>query len=50
MIMLCREPCVINSNPGMVMPAQKFNSDDDWLAYAARVARAAVDYKSLIDK
>ncbi|KAF6034717.1 hypothetical protein EB796_006976 [Bugula neritina] len=44
-----REPCVINSNPGMVMPSQKFNSDDDWLAYAARVARAAVDYKSLID-
>lgn len=46
----CRGPNVINSNPGMVMPSQTFNSDNEWLAYAAKMIRAGIDYKQLIDK
>ncbi|XP_067931343.1 carnitine O-acetyltransferase-like isoform X2 [Watersipora subatra] len=44
-----RAPNVINSNPGMVMPTQRFNSDEEWLAYAARLIRAGIDYKQQID-
>lgn len=47
---LYRAPNVINSNPGMVMPSQKFNSDDEWLSYASKIIRAAIDYKQQIDK
>lgn len=40
---------MINSNPGMVMPSQSFCSDEDWLQYAAKFIRGALQFKSQID-
>jgi len=34
----------------MVMPSQKFASDAEWLAYAAKFTRGALEYKRLITK
>ena len=41
---------MINSNPGMIMPSQKFNTDDEWLAYASKLTRGVIEYKLKIDK
>ncbi|GBP40317.1 Carnitine O-acetyltransferase [Eumeta japonica] len=45
-----RSPVVVYSNPGLVFPFQKFNTQDDQLRYAAQTLLAALDYKSLIDR
>ncbi|CAH0726668.1 unnamed protein product, partial [Brenthis ino] len=44
-----RDPVVIFSSPGLVLPFRKFNNQQEQLKYAAKTILAALDYKSLID-
>lgn len=45
-----RDPVVIFSSPGLVLPFCKFNNQQEQLKYAAKTILAALDYKLLIDK
>lgn len=44
-----RSPVVVYSNPGLVFPMRKFQTEDDQLQYAAKTLLAVLDYKQLID-
>lgn len=42
-------PLPINSNPGMVLPPQKFTTVHDLARFAARIVDAIVEHKELLD-
>ncbi|CAD7085804.1 unnamed protein product [Hermetia illucens] len=44
-----RDPVTVFSSPGMAFPTRKFNSDEEYIQYAAQVTHAALSYKNLID-
>uniref|UniRef100_A0A1B6MKJ0 Choline/carnitine acyltransferase domain-containing protein n=2 Tax=Graphocephala atropunctata TaxID=36148 RepID=A0A1B6MKJ0_9HEMI len=45
-----RSPVVVFSSPGLVMPQQQFQSEDDQLHFTAQLVLAVLDFKSLIDR
>jgi hypothetical protein len=45
-----RLPVVVHSNPALVFPRQHFQTDEEYLKYAADLTFAALNYKSDIDK
>ncbi|XP_052221203.1 carnitine O-acetyltransferase-like isoform X1 [Dreissena polymorpha] len=45
-----REPCVINSNPGVLFPRGNFNDLEGQLNYASRLIAGLLDYKVMIDE
>lgn len=45
-----RDPVVVFSSPGLVFPFQNFNGEDDRVEYTAKLIRASLDFKSLIDR
>ena len=45
-----RDPLTVWSNPGIVLPPQQFdNNDEIWLRHAAKIIDAALNYKSRLD-
>jgi len=44
-----REPVVVFSSPGLVMPRQQFSSQEDQLLFTAQLILATLDFKSRID-
>jgi carnitine O-acetyltransferase len=44
-----REPVVVNSNPGIRLANQTFDSTDAWLTYSAKLIRGILDFKYLLD-
>lgn len=45
-----REPCVINSNPGVMFPRGDYRDFDGQLKYAAKLIAGMLDYKIMIDE
>jgi hypothetical protein len=45
-----RLPVVIHSNPALIFPHQSFQTQEEFLKYAADLTVAALHYKSDIDK
>ncbi|TRY80456.1 hypothetical protein TCAL_08825 [Tigriopus californicus] len=43
-------PLPINSNPGLVLPKQTFESDEDRLVYMAKLTKGLLDFKETIEK
>lgn len=44
-----RDPVVVFSSPGLVFPRQQFSTQKEQLRYAAKLVRAAIAYKEVID-
>lgn len=44
-----RDPVVVFSSPGLVFPRQQFSTQKEQLQYAAKLVRAALAYKEVID-
>jgi len=45
-----RLPCAIHVNPGIAYPEQNFETEEQWLRFAARMISGTLDYKDKIDK
>jgi hypothetical protein len=45
-----RLPVVVHSNPALIFPRQSFETQEEFLTYAADLTFAALNYKSDIDK
>jgi carnitine O-acetyltransferase len=45
-----RLPVVVHSNPALVFPHQNFQTQEEFLTYAADLTVAALNYKSNIDR
>jgi carnitine O-acetyltransferase len=45
-----RLPVVVHSNPALIFPHQRFQTQEEFLKYAADLTVAALHYKSDIDK
>ncbi|CAI9714907.1 carnitine O-acetyltransferase-like isoform X1 [Octopus vulgaris] len=45
-----RSPVVINSNPGMLLPLQKFEGEKEQLKFAAKIISGILDYKIMLDE
>uniref|UniRef100_A0A914GVM3 Choline O-acetyltransferase n=1 Tax=Globodera rostochiensis TaxID=31243 RepID=A0A914GVM3_GLORO len=45
-----RMPLPVNFNPAYVFPRQHFQTEQDWIDYAAWIVRALLDFKEGVDK
>ncbi|XP_055896071.1 carnitine O-acetyltransferase-like isoform X2 [Biomphalaria glabrata] len=46
----CRDPIVVNVNPGLVLPRQSYRGQKEQLAFAAKFICGVLDYKVMLDE